>query len=796
MDALPPTEAPTPLADLLRSGRRIDFPAGADDAARTIPAAAIAELIDPHDRSMPLPLHITGARITGDLVLEFVTFPHQLIFQRCEFDGQVNCASATFRKSVHFENCRIAGSLNLMRAEVAGTVDVSWSRIEHDLIAHDANVARNLAGVGLSVRELDCRRVRIDKACIFRSGQRGDEVVVTSVNGEARFNDAAIGLIVDMSGAEFHDRALFSRMRVGGRVFFRRPEGVAAHRRPTIFRGNAEFRGASFGGSDFEASQFLAGADFGQCDFGRMAYFSSAVVGDELLRTTFAGVAIFSHATTTGVLAFAAATFGALADFTNVRAAAAVFTALHVGNHIAHVVFAADVLFNAASFERIAHFMGAEFRGRAEFRAIEVGGDIRFDAAATGALSLPVRFSRAAIFISARISANALFTDAEFLDGAWFSHMAIGGALLFSGGPEHVAVFRDDAVFYGVSVAADAVFAGCSFVGEFRFCRCRAADLRLAGVSAEHVVLDWTSAGGVDIGNAEIGRLQTWALHVDGDLQLRGATLQYGFIGVRLDVGGRLILMETQNFGFTQLVDASVDTLILADETGAASAALVGSIDVRRLRVSAFSGDMGSFVAASEPFHRDSYLRTEKLYRAAGDDEAAGRAYHDMRVRARKLTWQQAFGKNAMPGVRRRGAEFMRWLFDWLQAAVFRYGIRPYRLLVVAIVTIAIGAVLFARPGAVAARDPRISVPPAIIRNGIGWRQSIGMSLRLFIPVVELPAALLWIPAPATVRVPITPSRELPVYVEFYAIIHRILGVIVVPLGITVMSGLLVRRDR
>jgi hypothetical protein len=68
--------------------------------------------------------------------------------------------------------------------------------------------------------------------------------------------------------------------------------------------------------------------------------------------------------------------------------------------------------------------------------------------------------------------------------------------------------------------------------------------------------------------------------------------------------------------------------------------------------------------------------------------------------------------------------------------------------------------------------------------------EAFGYSLRLFIPVVEIPSGGQWIPSPDE------PLPGLRVSVETYASLHRLAGAILVPLGLAALTGLLLRRDK
>jgi hypothetical protein len=196
-----------------------------------------------------------------------------------------------------------------------------------------------------------------------------------------------------------------------------------------------------------------------------------------------------------------------------------------------------------------------------------------------------------------------------------------------------------------------------------------------------------------------------------------------------------------------------------------------------------------------EPYDRQIYVDVANFLRATGDDREAGDVLFARKRRELSLALDGLFRRDEFAGRRWQEAlrELPRVAANLFQRYVFRYGVRPLRLFGLSIGFVLLGTVVFSRPAAVeytpgAAANARASHE---LRSGpLSLWEALGVSLRLFIPIVELPAGSQWAPSA---------RRYLPccqITYESYASAHRLAGAVLVPLGIAALSGLLVRREK
>ena len=693
------------LKQRLKNGELIDLTEAED---KTIPAEWIVELASGSDRSYPSALRLCGVTITGDLVLRFVTFPHEVILRDCELAGLLNCRGTRFHQSVHFDCCKFKEEAVFERATVGGTLLLSGSTFERHLSLIDAVIDHNVMGRGVTIEgDLRALRVRTGKTFAFNSGVQDGKVTRTVIRGETHLADAQVGATAEFSGVTFGGLARFVRMRAIGAVIFNSIVAGPGQVAVTTFGSRAEFFGASFGIGEFRGVLMKGFADFSNCSFGSLALFRPV---DEF-PVRFQEDARFSQSHASGWFLFQGAQFSKRAVFSHVRAYGLDFSSATIAGRWHGAVFSGAAEFTGSKIDGALYFADARFESTAEFNSMTVAGDAHFD---------PRQTSGSVYFAN----------DAKFV-GSTF-----GGILNF----RH-ARFERTATFEAVRVASIANFTGV-----------RAQELRLFGA---HFGAD------VEIREAEVKTANMWSMQCGQDLKIFDGTFEC------------LDLAHAKVSGVLEL-PANINTRLLLNDTSVG--AVVSSVtkppkkvDLRRFSFTSFDGSWRALVDPSDPFDRDAYLRIERLYRARGEDLKANDVYYSMRQRATRQMRDQR--------------EWLRWLFNHVQSTLFGYGAKPGRLLAIAIVTILIGTFLFSSDGALikkeAPKEERGAADPFIV------------SAKLFVPTPDLAPFQKFEPATRWVHIRFTHYLFLP---SLYALLHRFLGLIIVPVGVLFLTGFFLRR--
>ena len=188
-------------------------------------------------------------------------------------------------------------------------------------------------------------------------------------------------------------------------------------------------------------------------------------------------------------------------------------------------------------------------------------------------------------------------------------------------------------------------------------------------------------------------------------------------------------------------------------------------------------------LSKSTPYDRQPYTQLETAIRATGDERTANDVYYARRVREMGLRWRAVQEQlRRLPFIPR---ELPRAGFGLLQWGLFRFGVRPYRLLGLTLLVLARGVSVFRYPGAVQSRDAneRKNDPPQLTTM-----QAIGVSVRQFLPV-DIPSGSRWVPTEKDV--PIVSRWTVPC--SAYATFHHLVGWALVPLGLAALTGLLRR---
>jgi len=220
------------------------------------------------------------------------------------------------------------------------------------------------------------------------------------------------------------------------------------------------------------------------------------------------------------------------------------------------------------------------------------------------------------------------------------------------------------------------------------------------------------------------------------------------------------------------------------------------SLDLRRFTFEEYAAGNPAiaerFARAQHPeiFSRDPYLQLEKFYRCVGDEVAAKEMHYLGRRDARENA-KSRDGRVEWP----RRTRWSDWWIKWLTG----YGVRTYYLLVPILFFLLAGTLVFWSNDALIPVDPDTSATlsgveyagvsltstHANAERGIGTVlqhlfDRASYSLDLFLPLVNLHIDEDWTPR--------GPWRTL------YALVHQIVGWVLVPLLLASLSGI-IRRE-
>src|SRR5262249_3105571 len=151
--------------------------------------------------------------------------------------------------------------------------------------------------------------------------------------------------------------------------------------------------------------------------------------------------------------------------------------------------------------------------------------------------------------------------------------------------------------------------------------------------------------------------------------------------------------------------------------------------------------DWRNFLNKCQPYDRQAYNQLERLFRSLGDEREAGNVYLTRRKREIRQSERRVFGRfltqplswepirrysrkfeltffrvRPSPRVKQQtgriaarilqaASETSRLAFHTLQWCLFRFGVRPLRLLVMSLVIIGFGCIVFSQPGAVTQKE-------------------------------------------------------------------------------------------
>jgi uncharacterized protein YjbI with pentapeptide repeats len=834
-----PEPPPHPFHQALRAGRALSFNRADDPGGRTIDAAWLNNLTAGIERTIDVPIVISGAVITGRLDLRFATFKHELTITDSDFQGEVVLSFATFERPVSFQGTHFIAPLHLRGAHAKSDFSLARAQLHEPSTFDDMQTDGVFTADAATFTEVTFRRIRFKSAAQFEPASKDGQRQPVRFNGPVSFEDAEIAGPVYFNSAQFGAAAPanFRRIRINSATYFR-------------------------------------------------CYTSESSPGDgEVVAARFGSTVDFSFAYVNGLLSFEGAEFVGKADFVR----------LHIDSYIdfssyfdadtgqyCPTVFHAGVSFKSMRTLGGAAFIGVEFKSgneqeRADFESIDVGGHLLFTPLERGgALSVRVCFRGPTRFLAARVRNNAEFSGALFEGVARFDTMEVMRNLYFRPAKEsdrsyHYTTFTQDAYFLGVHVAGDAEFTSvrCEQKAQFESIHVEGIaffDNKYFDIPVEpakfdgpvdftsaqfqhraefsearfHHTVDFKSAafeGTASFLNTKFHQAATFTgAYFRQQAQFGGATFAQAAIFTSVTIDGGAFFQHTTFEGRTVFEAAhfkSLDFNIRSPQPPKTSFA--GDIDLRGFTYELIAINeeiLGAIFAGLREYNRQPYTQLEKVLRAIGQDDLASRTYLEQRQRQRR---DQVERRDRLKAERRALPQdapqrsFRGWLkyrverlqfgfglmFDRAQQRVVNYGVRPtLKLFVISLVVVVIGTFMFSRYGAVELREKEKETAPATApRPGseppapaakqpekaedLSWSQAFGFSLNQFIPIVEIPTGSRWKPSQRLLPLPFS-DNVTSAYLSyaFYATLHRLLGAILVPLGVAALTGLLRRSDK
>jgi hypothetical protein len=410
-------------------------------------------------------------------------------------------------------------------------------------------------------------------------------------------------------------------------------------------------------------------------------------------------------------------------------------------------------------------------------------GNVLFDDNYSGVFVGRVLFAQEADFTNAHFSHQAVFTNACFAAEAKFINLKIEGGALFD-----KTEFGKGANFSSAHFLNQAAFDKSQFGADSNF-----TDVEIDGAAF------FTEAIFMGKMIFRAARFKT--------LDMKGAQ----FIIRRLIVRGRK--------------DDQQNRRTFKRRWAFVKQAAPGNMDLRGFTCEQINVDWDGLSQSLYPFDRQPYTLIEKAFRSAGKNIEADSVYFDLCCREgqelrdkvyRRGKFKDLKGWPLLQEIGRALRELPRALLNLAEGVGFHHGVRPYRLLVISLLVIGLGAYVFNQQGAIKLKQkPAQSVAqtkdleagmldspqsPAATQNAVApptFSDAINVSLNQFIPLVAIPPGDEW--SPSNKPVPVLDQISIGGRVlsfAGYAALHRLFGFILIPLGVASLTGLLHRRDK
>ncbi len=436
--------------------------------------------------------------------------------------------------------------------------------------------------------------------------------------------------------------------------------------------------------------------------------------------------------------------------------------------------FFSSFLMRDAHIGQVLAAAGAKFHGPTSFGRVQVDKAAFFTPRRRGDALEPTCFYGPVDFIDARFAVTAEFDGAYFAKNADFSRVDVGAEAFFR--PPTQATDADTDAFIKVPeekrvpviFAGDVIFRDAHFhtAAIFEYAAFHAAaDFRRMKVGADALFMSAGFEKGIQFSGATVG----------ADFDLRFSDLGPAAEMARMTVSGALAIAGAKA-GRIDLRRSQIGTLLVSEDPGASDMVKTKSIHCGSLSFDRFHGDWRRFLPLIEPFSRDPYDALERHLRSAGDENHARDVYFERRKRQGQDLRKRATLR-----------DFPRaFLLDPFERFVSRYGVRSFGLFFATLFLLALGMLVFTRPGALEPKAPNVKKTPST-------EEAVVYSVALVIPLVQLPPIERWRPSANAIPLP---GPYTTITFETFSAIYRLAGFLFVPLAVAVVTGLLYRRDR
>jgi uncharacterized protein YjbI with pentapeptide repeats len=790
------------LRNLLMAEARVAFPESATSEERTIPAFLIAEAI-----SAGRAIHVANAIISGTLRMPYTKVSKELVITRTRFDGYCDFRHCSFDQHLVFHELTFTGSAQFSNAifkcgfsfrEVTfegGHFDFSYAHAQGFFLASDNvfkgayfNGAQFDQGLDLASSRfvdiadfknirvalyLNCSGAIFEKRVDFSGSRIGSNAYFnvddrpltngvfrpTQFKDEAIFQAMTIGRQADFSEAKF-TVSTFHRLEVGGPLYCLDAEFCG----PTSFlevhvKGSAFFDGSHFHDRvDFDGSHIDGGLTF------RAA--PDASITTFVMEATFEDVTVKGTTDLRGVIfedpvSFVRCRFGnnlicgsdtqpaqfhSTVDFTD--------AVVEANANFIGVTFTHSALFNDFNCNKSADFSSATFESYADFQACHIAGDLTFNKVV---IYNPADKERGADFVGLKADGDASFQDCVFTSPISFQDAQFSGTAFFDRSRFEV---NSTPHFVGANFKWGVHFETVRFESRVEFRSARfAIEARFSGSTFTREV---NFEGALFYGRADFGiRLDSYV----GACVFRGKThfshavfnQDASFIGTTFE---KAVSFREATF-----------TVLMFSEPSKTVQQFLEKVDFRGCTFNRLNGDPLALLKKQQPYDRQTFSRFEKALRTNGDDELADDVYLERR------------------GQERKGRRRLHYLLDVGYGFIANYGVRPYRLIILASLLMCWTAFIFAFPGSVRLKplppgtEATRHIEPIMMLN---FPDCVRFTVKSFLPI-ELPLAS---------HLEATDKRLYGLRSSDWATIIKIAGWVMVPFGIAVLTGILRRVSR
>lgn len=751
--------------------------------------------------------------------LNLTHFGDEARFFGVKIQGNADFSGARFAKMANFELMRIEGAA-YFRSRVFGD-NYTKTYFDGEVSFADAFIQGNAVFSGATFAgRSNFTRISIGGEAGFGVLQSGQQVHRTSFIGEVTFFKAKIGGNAEFGGAKFASRAVFELAYIGGNAHFRTLDvRVSATQQSALkisplrisFANEVSFLDAHIvGNADFSGARFKKSVNFSRAHIGGVAFFRTSLIGRRICQTRFCGEALFVNVKIQNNAIFDAARFKGKTNFTLARIDGdASFHAVILRDLTVRTIFEDDVSFQDVQIGNTADFNGVQFGKEAIFVRARIGGDAFFLPIHRVDYSKliedkifnefsPVCFNDRCVFIDAKIKGNADFRGAKFRNVANFERLSIGRVgffraidFIFADKPKGEfkrkvieTRFNDTVRFLGAEFQRGADFSGAKFEKLAIFSRAQSVDnIQFNSYKSAEKEVPTRFGDEVDFYGAQFKS----EAHFQNTLFKKKASFQ------RLIIDGAALFQDAIFEDLADFREAHLSVAYFRNEevnnfsqNSAKAKAEVpttngetkfhGEIDLRGFTYKQIYVEWEQIFNSEHlyVYDRQPYTQLEQFFHSKGDDYAAGNIYFESREHNRKDL--------------RKKKQFLPAFRYLLERTLYRYGVRPYRLIGYGLLVILLGTMMFSLPGAVEHKEVSLRTSPV----DLSYAQALGVSLRLFIPIVEIPSGHQWIPS----QNPAPLLRHASLSFADYGSFHRLAGAVLVPLGVAALAGILHRKGK